>query len=110
MPKREKERDPLPENFNTLEEFSNFWDDHSLADYEDVLHPVACNVNLVRSTRMVPVEPELLNELMTYASSRGISCETLVNLWLRDDLLKRTSQPLTPPRTRSKSSQVAATG
>jgi len=34
------QRDPLPENFDTLEEFWTFWDTHSSADYEDMLEPV----------------------------------------------------------------------
>jgi hypothetical protein len=33
-------KDVLPENFNTLEELSDFWDTHSSADYEDVMEPV----------------------------------------------------------------------
>ncbi len=30
------QRDPLPENFKSLEEFWEFWDTHSSADYEDL--------------------------------------------------------------------------
>lgn len=32
--------DPLPEDFATLDEFWNFWDAHSSADYEDMMTPV----------------------------------------------------------------------
>jgi hypothetical protein len=46
MPKSKKERDPIPENFNTLEECWEFGDNHSLADYEDLLHEVNCRVNI----------------------------------------------------------------
>jgi len=31
------QRDPLPENFRSLEEFWTFWDSHSTADYEDFM-------------------------------------------------------------------------
>jgi hypothetical protein len=92
MPKSNKARDSIPENFNTLEEFWEFWDNHSLADYDDLLHEVPYRVNLVRRTRMVAVEPNLLDGLATYAQSRGVSCETLINLWLREKLMATTMQ------------------
>ncbi|MBC8232016.1 hypothetical protein H8E77_20905 [bacterium] len=41
-----KNRDPIPENFETLEEFWEFWDEHSLADYEDKLQDIEVEVNL----------------------------------------------------------------
>lgn len=43
MPKSKKQtpqRDPLPENFYSLEEFWAFWDTHSTADYEDLIEDV----------------------------------------------------------------------
>mgnify|MGYP000617585549 CR=1 FL=1 len=33
-------RNTLPENFNTLEAFWEFWDTHSSADYEDLMEDV----------------------------------------------------------------------
>jgi hypothetical protein len=35
---RENNRDSLPDEFKTIEEAANFWDTHSLADYEDFFH------------------------------------------------------------------------
>ena len=35
-PKKVKERDPVPDRFASIEEVVDFWDTHSLADYEDV--------------------------------------------------------------------------
>jgi hypothetical protein len=92
MPRRTAKRDPIPDDFDTLEAFWDFWDTHSLADYEDQLTPVECRVNLLRRSRMVPVEPELLGEVAAYARTRGVSCETLVNLWLRDAVSARAAQ------------------
>lgn len=39
-------RDPLPENFRSLEEFWTFWDTHSTADYEDLMEDVDVRVNI----------------------------------------------------------------
>jgi hypothetical protein len=42
MPKR----DPIPENFASIEEAAEFWETHSLADYWDVTKEVHFDVNL----------------------------------------------------------------
>lgn len=34
------QRDPMPDNFDSLEEFWAFWDTHSTADYEDLMEDV----------------------------------------------------------------------
>jgi hypothetical protein len=39
--KKTATRDALPENFTTLEDFWEFWDTHSSADYEDTMEAVA---------------------------------------------------------------------
>ena len=41
-----KERDPLPEHFDSLEEAGEFWDTHSSADYEDLTEDVEFEINL----------------------------------------------------------------
>lgn len=37
-------RTPLPKNFNTIEEFWNFWDTHSSADYEALMEDVSAEI------------------------------------------------------------------
>ena len=39
MPNKKKVIDPLPETFASEEEAGEFWDTHSLADYEEFLEP-----------------------------------------------------------------------
>ena len=46
MVKNKKSRDPIPEEFATLEEAAEFWDTHSLADYEDVQQEVTFDNDL----------------------------------------------------------------
>jgi len=41
-----RQRDPLPDNFRSLEEFLAFWDTHSTADYEDLMEDVDVDVNI----------------------------------------------------------------
>jgi hypothetical protein len=42
---RKSKRDPLPEQFNSLEEAGEFWDTHSGADYEEYMREVHFEVS-----------------------------------------------------------------
>jgi hypothetical protein len=76
-----KQREPIPE-FETLEEIADFWDTHSTADYFDRTREVNFEVNLDRERRPIYLLPELLEQLESQAQARGVSVETLANLWL----------------------------
>ncbi len=81
-------KDVLPENFDTLEELSDFWDTHSSADYEEVMEPVEVEIDLSSSKVYCPVSKDLLRQLRKQARRQGVSTETLVNLWLQERLLR----------------------
>jgi hypothetical protein len=76
-----KQRDLIPE-FRTLEEIAEFWDTHSTADYFDRTEEVRFEVDLGRERRPIYLLPELLEQLESQAQARGVSVETLANLWL----------------------------
>ena len=78
--------DSIPEQFATLEEAGEFWDTHDLADYWDSTDEVALEVDLQSRRYLVAVDPELVKELATVAHQRGLSTETLINLWLNEML------------------------
>ncbi len=85
-----KTRDPIPE-FETLEEIAEFWDTHSTADYDDVTHEANFEVRLHHDnghTHRVNLLPELGETLEALADSRGVSLETLVNVWLTEKVLE----------------------
>jgi hypothetical protein len=69
----------------TLEEISNFWDEHSLADFWDQTHEVEFEVRAKRRWR-VTLEPEVYQRIEEQARARGIAPETLVNVWLIERL------------------------
>ena len=81
-------RDPLPEDFDSLEEFWTFWDTHSTADYEDLMEDVDVRVDIHSSKVYCAVAKDLLAQLRTHAQQQGVSTETLVNLWLREKVTK----------------------
>ncbi len=86
MAKNKKHRDPLPKEFKTLDELQEFWDTHSVADYDDLFKDAQFDVNLRGSTNLVAVEPTLMHEIVKRARATGVSTETLVNLWLSKQL------------------------
>lgn len=82
--KVKKQRDPLPEQFNNLEDAVEFWDAHSLADYEESWKDVQCEIDIKRRTYQISLDSGLYQKLRRAARARGVSAETLVNLWLQE--------------------------
>jgi hypothetical protein len=82
--KVKKQRDPLPEQFNSLEDAVEFWDTHSLADYEESWKDVQCEIDIKRRTYQISLDSSLYQKLRSAARARGVSAETLVNLWLQE--------------------------
>ena len=88
MPKNKIQRDSLPERFKSIEEAAEFWDTHSLADYEDLQKDVDFEVELKSEKNYFPVEKELSDIIDKLAHLKGILPETLVNLWLKEKVLE----------------------
>src|SRR5215475_894485 len=79
---KKKQRDPLPEQFNSLEEAGEFWDTHSSADYEEYMKEAHFDVELKRRSYEARVTRQLLRGARKIARRQGVATETLVNLWL----------------------------
>ncbi len=90
MAKNNKQRDLFPKEFKTLEELQDFWDTHSVADYDDLFKDVHFDVDIHSRKNLVAVEPALMEELVRRAHTMGVSTETLVNLWLSKELQSQT--------------------
>jgi hypothetical protein len=78
----EKENN-LPENMTILEA-SEFWDNHSVADFPTRIVEMSYEPN--EGMAVVAIASELVNPLQKKAKSSGISIETLVNLWVQEKL------------------------
>ncbi len=86
MAKHDNARDPIPDHFATIEEAAEFWDSHDLADYWDLTEEVDFDVDVRRRRYLVALDPDLAEQLITEAHKRGLSTETLINLWLSEKL------------------------
>jgi len=78
-------KDPIPEEFSSIDEAAEFWDTHSLADYWDETREVEIEVRAPRRRR-VTLAPELAAKVAERARREGISVETLINLWIAERL------------------------
>lgn len=73
-------------NSRTLEEMADFWDTHSLADYDDRTHEVAMTFDPSARRRIVTIESELMVDIYRVAQARRVSTQTLINVWLRQQV------------------------
>ena len=92
MTKSKMQRDPLPEEFKDMGEAAEFWDTHSLADYEDLQKDVEFEVDLKSEKNYFAVEKDLSEKIDRLAKSRGVSPETLVNLWLKEKVVENINR------------------
>jgi hypothetical protein len=71
---------------DTFEKMGEFWDAHDFTDHDtdapDMDFKVVC---------AVPVEVDLFSQVEQQAHLRGMSVETLVNMWLQQKLLEQQS-------------------
>ena len=78
---------------HTIEEMAEFWDTHSLADFEDQTYEVEMTFDPFARRSLVGIEPELMQELRLIAQERQVTTQTLVNVWLRQRVDQVTQHP-----------------
>ena len=80
---------------DSYEAIGEFWDTHSSADYWDQGNEVEFEVTIPRRRR-INIEVDLFARIAEEACRRGISPETLVNLWLAERLHDQAVQAPAP--------------
>ena len=75
----------------TLREIGDFWDSHDAADFEAETYPVDFDMDVQTRRHYVAMDPELLKRLRQEAQARGLSAESLINLWLQERLMLQQS-------------------
>ncbi len=82
-----KDKDPIPENFSTLDEAAEFWDTHSLEDYPEYLTEINdVEVDIKEKRVSMSIAVYLDKQARKIARQEGISTETLLNLWIREKI------------------------
>ena len=75
----------------TYQQVGEFWDSHDLSDFWDRTRPADFDVTIRSETTYCPVEARLAARLRSLAQRRGVSAETLVNLWLQEKLSEKAT-------------------
>lgn len=78
-------KDPIPDNFATIDEAAEFWDSHDFADYWDDTQEVEFEVRIPRHRRVI-LAAHIGERVAEEARHEGVSIETLVNIWLAERL------------------------
>ena len=84
MNDKQKQIDPLPEEFSNYEDAAEFWDTHDTTDYPDSFETVAVQSELKRRRYEVEIDEELMKVLAELAHRRGVAVSELVSGLLRE--------------------------
>ena len=83
---KDKQIDPLPDEFASYEEAVEFWDAHDTTDYLENFETVAVDAELKRRRFEVEVDEDLMEVLHAQAQQRGIAVNRLVSEMLREKI------------------------
>jgi hypothetical protein len=75
----------------SYKEMGEFWDTHDLADYWDQTEPVDFEVDIQSETTYYALDRQLSQKLARVAEERGVSAETLLNMWVQEKLLEQAA-------------------
>ncbi|MFA6450997.1 MAG: CopG family antitoxin [bacterium] len=84
--KKSKNKMKLPENFDSPEMASDFWDNQSVSDHLADTQEAEFEVEIKKEPRYVAIESGLSIQVTKISRQRGISPETLVNLWIKEKI------------------------
>jgi hypothetical protein len=70
----------------SYQEIGEFWDNHDLNDFWDQTEPAELEVDINTEATYYPIEVSLAKRLRVIAAQRGVSAETLLNLWVQEKM------------------------
>ncbi len=82
-------REPIPEEFQSLEEAGVFWDTHSAADYWDEMEDVECEVDIQQRRFVIELEDKVYRAVEKLATEQHLPADDFVNEFLRRELVNR---------------------
>ena len=76
-------------NARTYQEIGAFWDEHDATEFGEQTE-VEFEVNIKSQRRYYPLDSHLSLKMRQIAQERGISEETLLNLWVQEKISQTT--------------------
>lgn len=70
----------------SYQEIGEFWDTHDAADFWAQTEPVEFDVDIESEVRYYALESSLATQIDQFARHKGISSETLLNLWVQEKI------------------------
>jgi len=70
----------------SYKEIGEFWDTHDLAEYWERTQPVEFELDIQSEVEYYPLDITLSERIRSIAKQRGVSPETLLNLWVQEKL------------------------
>ena len=86
MKSTDKTIDPLPDTFETEEQAGEFWDTHSLMDYQEHLEATDDTIEISERVFEVQVAEDVFKRLQQEATSLHQTVPTIVDKILRKEL------------------------
>ena len=86
MANTNRQIDPLPDEFASEEEAGEFWDTHSLTDYEEFLEPVNLEVKIERRHFEIEVDEQSFQALRSNAKMQHKPVKDLASEILKREL------------------------
>jgi hypothetical protein len=70
----------------SYKEIGDFWDAHDLSDFWDQTKKVQFEVDIKSEITYCSLDKRLAKQVQSIAQKRGVSADTLINLWVQEKL------------------------
>lgn len=67
-------------------EIGEFWDTHDLSNFWDMTRKAEFEVNIAYELTYYALDKMLSEQIQTIAQKRGVSADTIINLWIQEKL------------------------
>ena len=67
-------------------QIGDFWDTHDLSDFWNQTKSVDFDVNIESEITYYSLDKRLAEEVQSIAQKRGVSADTLINLWVQEKI------------------------
>jgi hypothetical protein len=76
----------------SYKQIGEFWDTHDLAEHWEQTQPAQFELDLQSEVTYCPLDITLVAKVRSIAKQRGVSTETLLNLWVQEKLRQEVIQ------------------
>ena len=75
----------------SYKEIGEFWDTHDLTEFWDQTKKASFEVDVESEITYYSLDKRLAEKVQMIAQERGVSADTLINLWIQEKLLQQNA-------------------